>query len=522
MSLNPRKFGRLDEGICTPEYMQMDDEIRHLRDSTIERLSLLKQQFQDDMQLAYPRVSPYAKSDASDYRSLLDMQRNECMLLDIDDKGNNVDFTEYMYRAWKVEKDNHLCLLDNIFEDMWSLYSMKVVNGQLLTTPRDIDTKNFSNMRDCSCVNKRIGYIWNNISPDDVISEFSTDYPFLMDEFCCMKSTLEADIECGWQCSKLLHRECWKKKLNEEVEEFKEFMNYIYGEDPSNEFFSTKREINQQTDSDDDREFDGLDYDYEEELYDREFWGRHPYNRKAIEPHDFRFHKDFQRNKSHLSGHVMSITPEMFERHGMQYGCKKKSDLDLTFMVDGNRFLLNPKFSLQWEMPWQDWKTNPILGPQLEYLQHPLQWHHQRHFEEHGSDCWTCGHTRTEFYNDSGAKLKDLVPIYQCHEEIPRVVSKLKSLTNNDNMWGNIWMNEMRRIRLDDFESQGFQTAILMDRSDNGKEEWKNDRRRENKGRESHYVNGQHVFRKTKQSVFYHWKYLDQHMHNWKIREIDS
>ena len=304
MSLNPRKFGRLDEGVCTPEYMQMDQEIRRLRHSTIERISLLKERFQDDMQLAYPRFSPYSRSDASDYHSILNMERNEPMLLNIDERGNNVDFREYMYRAWKVEKDNHLCLLDNIFEDMWSLYNMKVVNGQLLTTPRDIDTKNFSNMRDCACVNKRLGHVWNNISPDDVISEFATDYPFLMDEFCCMKSTLEADMECSWQCSKLLHRECWKKKLNEELEEFKEFMNYVYGEEASNNFFLTKREINEQSDSDDEREqYDDLEYgfDLEEFLYeDREFWGRHSYNRKAIEPHDFRFDEDFRENKAHL------------------------------------------------------------------------------------------------------------------------------------------------------------------------------------------------------------------------------
>ena len=532
MSLNPRKFGAMDEGICSPEYIKMDQEIRKVRNSTIQKLSLLKERFEEDMQIAYPREnSRYVRSDAGNYGCLFDMQRDEPMLLDIDDKGTGIKLTEYMYRAWKVEKDNHLCLLENIFEDMWSLYSLKVVDGQLLTTPRDIDTKNFFNMRDSSCVNKRIGHIWNNISPDDVISEFATDYPFLMDEFCCMKSSLEADIGCGWQCSKLLHRECWKKKLNEELDEFKEFINYVYGEESSNEFFSTPREFNKQTDDDDDRSRfnysestpynpsaieDQVDSDDETDLEGKMF-GRHPFKRLVIEPQDLRFHLDLNTNKAHLSRHIMSITPEMFQRDGMQNGCKKKTDADLTFMINNNRFLLNPKFILQWEMPWQDWKSNPMLGVEFEDLERPFQRHHQEHFEQHGTDCWTCYHTRTELYDHAGAKVKDLVPIYQNHsKQIPYVLRRLPELQNNDNMWGNIWTNEMRRIRLDDLESQGFQTAILMDQSDNGKEQWKKDRWRENLGK--CITSEEHVARKTKQTVFYNWKYLDQHMHNWKIR----
>eukprot|EP00112_Aurelia_sp_Birch-Aquarium-sp1_P016004 Seg3589.9 transcript_id=Seg3589.9/GoldUCD/mRNA.D3Y31 product="hypothetical protein" protein_id=Seg3589.9/GoldUCD/D3Y31 len=280
----------------------------------------------------------------------------------------------------------------------------------------------------------------------------------------------------------------WKEAYQREMEEFRAFMKYAAGDMP------------------------------EEQYYVGE-WKYHDYNHEVTNPSTFYQigHRDdhtlLQERLREIQecgddSAIFELCPEFFSRRGAHAGCvrKRRSEMQasqiisegITFDVlidakgtqrdqDGRFTSPREEYDNQWEMPWQDTMSHPMLQnlfcsrkPTFRYAHATSDKEMEISFLKHVDKCqgqWLCEHALDEmvvaekgeglmWYDVKGNHSQAVVDWSHPHiaprlSLRERVIEELESLRDDNNMWGNVWYNELRRVEYQDVEGEAFQAALL-------------------------------------------------------------
>eukprot|EP00112_Aurelia_sp_Birch-Aquarium-sp1_P019771 Seg4957.2 transcript_id=Seg4957.2/GoldUCD/mRNA.D3Y31 product="hypothetical protein" protein_id=Seg4957.2/GoldUCD/D3Y31 len=296
----------------------------------------------------------------------------------------------------------------------------------------------------------------------------------------------------GWDDRKRFEifepRGYWKEAYQSEMSEFRAFMKYAVGNEAEKEYYTG--------------DWRYTDYNHESEnpsmFYQMGYRDDHtPLRERLREIED-----------CGDDGAIFELCPEFFVRRGADADCVRKrrretqprqiitEGIIFDVITDENGVNLDQdarftspieEYESQWDMPWQDTMSHPMLQF-LFCLQKPTMLHSfateetmVKCFLKHVDKCqgqWLCQHALDEMDAAEKGEVINYRMWYKVkgnHSQVARdwrvphtqlslrehVIEALDFLSDDKNMWGNVWYNEIRRVEYQDVEGEGFQAALL-------------------------------------------------------------